>query len=296
MSIPKNHHYISAFVLRRFTGPDGFLAVRRLDDRPEYKASPEKIGSETNGYRVTEDFAEDPVVYERRMSALEAEASIAIQEIIDSNVATVPHSVREILVRLLVLHALRHRALRDMIRDDFIEENGEILECFGRDATREITNWVVAAQAMPAFADDIRAAGDGAARMSVYHDLFQHFDWHVIRYQRPSLIIGDKLVCASGLWQLGNDGVSYEASLEGRAGLARSWRVTVPLSPACGLILSRNGAVTHLGAKEFNKTTVLNAREFIAYPSNWPLQEPALAKFVDRIFRSRLKPSLETVK
>jgi hypothetical protein len=33
---------------------------------------PEKIGSGTNGYRVTEGFADDPVMYERHVSALEA--------------------------------------------------------------------------------------------------------------------------------------------------------------------------------------------------------------------------------
>jgi hypothetical protein len=125
--------------------------------------------------------------------------------------------------------------------------------------------------------------------------LLWQFDWRLLRYRPGSLIISDTTVCLSGTapgqspqyneaWARHGIGVGFETCA----------RITMPLTPELGLLLTRNGKRARLAAERFNRTTIYNSREFVAHAPDWPHGRPRLEQALrDDLERQRfLGPAL----
>jgi hypothetical protein len=114
----------------------------------------------------------------------------------------------------------------------------------------------------------------------------------------PALLISDTVVCLSGLAsgetteapdRLLNHGVGI--------GFGTCERVTVPLTPNLGLLITRSPEAPRIGAREFNSYTIFNSREFVACSPEWPPRRRALYEWaiedieLQRVLRPALVPT-----
>jgi len=78
MTIPKLHHYVPQFYLRRFVDRDGYLWVWDKKTDRVFRTRPKSIAAESNFYKLFEfaDAGADPMTMERHLSELEADVAI----------------------------------------------------------------------------------------------------------------------------------------------------------------------------------------------------------------------------
>jgi hypothetical protein len=86
MSVPKLHHYVPQFYLKRFTGKQGLFWVWDKKTQKIFHANPNGIAAETHFYRVPELIGteHDPLFLERELSHLEETAARITNVWIDS--------------------------------------------------------------------------------------------------------------------------------------------------------------------------------------------------------------------
>lgn len=124
MNVPKRHHYVPQFHLRRFVGADGKLWIWDKQDDRIFQAGPTGIAAETQFYRLTQYEADghDPMTMERQLSELEAEVAAItdqwlawIPDMAPLDVVPIPRVNRRIVALFLATQLLRTRDTREIL-------------------------------------------------------------------------------------------------------------------------------------------------------------------------------------
>lgn len=266
MAAPKKHHYVPQFLLRNFGNDKGRLHVKRTDHDREYLAHVRDLGHTNFGHTLYRpDREPDHVSIEAGMCEIEGAAAKVISEIRVNKSRRIPDGGREVLGFLIALQWVRSRFLLDLL-DASVHDPEKPVDELGKSiGVRQILYSLL----MPWAA---RAAGEvDPKEVSCYIvDWLEHgpWTWRVYRPAAPKLIVGDNLVC---MWDVADGETSqmpapwtyHGVSL----GFANCARITVPLAPDLGLVISRTGQSydRSISAAAFNQATIYNSREFVAY-------------------------------
>jgi hypothetical protein len=126
-------------------------------------------------------------------------------------------------------------------------------------------------------------------RWDAIESALHSFRWSLCRYRADSLVLGDQTVCLYGVRKGGQASINDAWA---RHGIGIGWgdvgRVTVALTPRLGLLLHRAETPSRLGAPDFNRSTVFNARRFVVHSAAWPHGRENLQRaFDEAITRQR---------
>ena len=288
MSRTKKHHFISEFLLRGFADARHSLRVLPIDGRNPYISATHDLGHRNNAHTLSPlPGVSDVLAVEKAMAKLESEVASIVRDIESREGSAVLNEERRLLQHFIVMHAFRHPTLGKGVQEDMDAELGDVridpewLAALTRNVFVESLGYPALA-----FSGDHVSAAEGH-RWDVYETEFKDFEWTVQRFSRPSLVIGDRLVCYSGQGPRATRVLSHAAADAGIEGLGTCRRITVPLSPHSGLLLSRRGYVKRLRAEHFNRTTVRNSRSFIAYAPAWETSEADLFSSVAADFANQ---------
>ncbi len=269
MSRSKKHHYIPQFILRNFSDSRGKLLVKRHGQDDWRQGTPNTVGYRNNAHSVSAWLHDDPSFYEARMSTMESESAPLIRALAAGEYSTVPEEMRDTLQRFILMNLMREPGLLERIVPEVLaEQDAQLMQL--PDANRLIHDLGIAALAWPIpGSEHDPAIRSYPGRDDAYADVFAEFKWNVVRFSDDTLVLGDRLVCTYGLSKPSTGEVSLRDSHFGAAGLAFSDRVTVPLSPRFGLLLSRAGRPETLTSVAFNRATVLNSQSFVIHHPTW---------------------------
>jgi Protein of unknown function (DUF4238) len=226
------------------------------------------------------------------MSDLEGEAATVIHELSTNRSASVEGEQREILGFFIAMQWSRHRFLLNLLRSKTLEDNPvDSSDPAYEYATRSLGLSHVLLHVLEPWA----ARNDPDAS---YKDQWRHipsilatWSWAVFRPRTDALIISDNLVCLSGLATGANTQVPPAWTQHGVGiGFENCRRVTVPLGRRLGLLIAREPKDTkNITSQSFNRWTVYNSREFMAYAPGWQNQQPMLyGKVIEDLHTQRI--------
>lgn len=265
------HHYLSAFLLRGFAEGKSFMVVP-LDGSPAHRGSPKTMGWLWDSHRA-DPLEIDPNAYEDAQNDfVEKKAAPLVRRLADGDDDVLAGPERETLEKLLILHHQRHPVMMAHIYSGTAPEFERYGHVPGMDAARR----AFLAQAVTFTADlDAKFIPEIheqiKARWAEYRKVLNEFTWNVVRYEEPSLLLGDMLVCPSRLLP----GRTHDERQYGwGVGLLAAERVTVALTPTTGLLLSRGDRVQRLIPEAFNRSTIGAATEYVLFPGSWPTRNP----------------------
>lgn len=297
MSSAKKHHFVPQMLLRRFADDKGKLTVHRLDRADAHTASVRDLGHRNQGHTLYFPGREpNQDVLEQQMSDLEGEASRAVDRLAAGRATTLDEDDREVLAWFMALQWTRHRstlgAVRAAARAASPDASGTSVDDY---ALR--SGGLIAGPAILLHAWQMRTDPDARPKESyngVVVNLLHRFEWRVVRYRRPVLVVSDNSVCMSGVADGETAGVPEAWTRHGAGvGTGTCRRITCPLTPRLGLLLENGRDPTHLKAEVFNRLTVHNSREFVAHHQEWPHAEPRLHQSLhdDLWLQRRLLPA-----
>jgi len=225
----------------------------------------------------------NPSVFEDLQAEVESLAATVISELRAATTDTLTSEQREIMQRFLVLHLSRHPRMMKNIRESADVHLGPLedsrhVAAMRQDLLAHAVSWVAY------FGGPNHDLASNAGRWERYRREFDQFSWNLVRFDKPSLIIGDTLVCTSAILPVSSGATTDRAY---NIGISVAERITVPLTPQLGLLLSRGGKLRTLSAIAFNRTTAGNALEFAAYATDWPDSSPDLYSSVDDDLQKR---------
>ena len=106
-------------------------------------------------------------------------------------------------------------------------------------------------------------------------------DWKLQRYAGRSLVVSDAVVALSGTVEESVPAVVQRWSMHGiEVGFGTCKRLTMPLAPNLGVLATRGVHPVRIDAQRFNRYTVYNSREWVAYAPDWPSEKPRLHRSV----------------
>lgn len=282
MSEPRKHHFVPQFILKNFGDERGRLVVHPMLAERHYPSTVRDVGHQNDGHTMyRRDGTIDRKSLEGAMSRIEGEASTAVCELVDG--AELDRDRQWILAWFLALQWHRSRYLLDAVAAEV-----------GRpDLTRqELQTSILRAVMLPFFSawhnrNDMtvryRDRWDG-----VVESTMGSFVWSLCRFRDDSLVLGDQTLC---LWGVRPGGTQTISEAWARHGIGIGWadvgRVTVPLAPRLGLLLTRHGAPTRSTAPAFNRATVYNARRFVAHTPTWGEGRAGLRKAFDEALETQ---------
>ncbi|XVQ15124.1 DUF4238 domain-containing protein [Spirillospora sp. CA-255316] len=286
MAHAKKHHFIPQFLLRRFSDKNEKLVVHRLEAKQSFISTVRNVGHRNLGHTIVRPGREpDHVSMEAAMSAVEGEAASAISELASETRKEVPIDLRSPIAWFLALQWYRNRFLFHVMHerlnpgDDQIDVETHKFVMLTHIRASVLTPWEMR--------NDQYARPKDSWNHLVSVLLRSGMHWSCYRPHGIPLIVSDTSVCFSGA----RDGFNAElpaAFLDHGvgAGFSDVRRVTVPLGSNLGLIISRDGHdAARIRAAEFNRYTIFNSREFVAYAPDWPARHSTL----DREFRANLQ-------
>ena len=268
VSAPVKHHFVPQFLLREFGDEDQGLTVHRLLGST-YNSSVRDVGHRNHGHTlVRRDGSTDQSGYEAIMSEIEAAAAASLGALVDGE--PLDEERRSALRWFLALQWRRHRYLFNAIHSE-IETPSDLSKA-------EIQSGLLRVSLMPLFSA-WRLRNDTSAyykdRWDYVESTLSSYKWRLVRYRSDVLVIGDTTLCSWGTRPPNEPG--YNAALA-RHGLGvplhAAARLTVPLTPRLGLLMTHDEKTQRLDAKTFNRATVYNSREFVAHARGWTPTNP----------------------
>lgn len=292
----KKHHFVPQFLLRNFTDAAGQLEVWRLDESPPYRSTATDLAHRNHGHTlILPNRPPNPNLFEDWMGEIESAASDVVRRLTERPRDKLGAEDKDVLAWFLSLQWSRHRHLLGSVRREMESNNDGVSYDGGEKAA---TSAVLMANMFPLFsAWRIRQDLDSRPKdrwNSVVSDLHQ-LQWSVLRYKAPSLVVSDNIVCISGVAAGETHQAPRPAWLAHGVGIA-FWncaRVTVPLTPNMGLLLTRESPRYKMKCTDFNQYTVFNSREFVAYSTGWPATRPVVHRrfLSDLTKQRRLRPA-----
>ncbi|MFH6680939.1 DUF4238 domain-containing protein [Clavibacter michiganensis] len=280
----RNHHYLSAFLLRHFEEDHQFTVVP-LNGSPAHIGTSSSVGWLKDSHRA-DPLETDPNAYEDAQSKhVENRAAPLVQRLIAGDCSLLEGPEREVLEKLLILHHQRHPAMMEQVSRAVAPEFQRFEGIPGMEGVRR----ALLAQAVTFTADldakfipEIRREVE--ARWAQYRGVFDAFTWNLVTFPEPSLVLGDMLVCPS---RLARTRRADERQYGNGVGLQTAERVTVALSPTTGLLLSRGDRVRRLVPEAFNRSTIGSATSYVIFPRSWPSRNPVVFKSAADLLQRR---------
>jgi hypothetical protein len=264
VSVPKKHHFVPKFLLRNFADTRGQLIVHRMDQHKSYPTNVVNIGHQNFGHSLFwPDREPDHVSLEARMNAIEDAAATVITRLRQSTARTLTDEEREVLGFLIALQWSRSRFLLMVMRRHVL----------GRDTPIDNTNRSlgllnIVTNALYPWEARANNVFDPKERACPIADRLYGWKWRAYRPTADKLVIADNVVSMWGV-AAGETGVMPEAWARHGVGLGfgNCARITVPLAPNLGLVITRPGQDRrrNVTAAAFNQATVYNSREFVAH-------------------------------
>jgi Protein of unknown function (DUF4238) len=263
MSVPKKHHYVPQFLLRNFADERGQLVVHRTDQQREYGASVRDLGHRNFGHSLFWPNREpDHVSLESMMADIEGAAAAVVVDLRAARERTVSARQREVLSFLIALQWTRSRFLLMVVRRAVLGRDTPMDE-----SNRSLGLLNIVASVLEPWAARQRGAFDPKERFCSIESLLAGWDWRVYRPTGQKLVVADSVVCMWGV-AVGAGSLMPEAWTRHGVGVGfgNCARITVPLAPDLGLVLTPRGQIPHrIGPAEFNRATIYNSREFVAH-------------------------------
>lgn len=271
MSIPKKHHYVPQFLLRNFADTNGQVQVHRADVERRYRASVRDLGHRNFGHSLFWPNREpDHASLETRMTSIEGAAASVVTELRSNRTRSTTVDQRETLGFLIALQWARSRFLLMVVRRDIL---GRDTPAEGPNRSLGLLNIITSV--LEPWAARQRGEFDPKERFCAIADQLDSWSWHVYRPTGPKLIISDNIVSMWGVAE-GKAALAPEAWTRHGVGVGfgNCARITVPLAPDLGLVLTPPGqAHRGISAAAFNRATIYNSREFVAHhPASLPDQ------------------------
>lgn len=282
MPEPRKHHFVPQFLLRGFGDEAGRLVVHRVHGNGSYTATVRDIGHQNDGHALRRrDGTLDRTSLEQSMGQVESAAAAVMSQLVDG--AELDADRQSTMAWFLALQWHRSRYLLDAVAASLDHEGF---------TAQEIQTSILQVALVPFFSAWQYRNDETADPKSRWDSIVADtgsFDWSLCRFRRDSLVLGDQTLC---LWGVRPGGVAMVNKAWARHGIGVGWgdvaRVTVPLAPKLGLLLTRPGAPTRLAAPAFNRATVYNARRFVVHAPTWGEGRPALvAEFDDALQTQR---------
>lgn len=282
----RKHHYMSQWVLRNFT-TDGHFTVIPINGTPAHPGTPKSLGWVRDSHRA-DPLSSNPDLFEDAQSVLEGDTAVIATRIINGTTTTFDPATQLVLERFLVLHLMRHPLMMAYVHE------GTATEFIGYESLPNLgpVRRALLAQAVSypaALSGDETNVGSSAIdpeRWEKYRATFAAYTWNIVRYERPSLVLSDVLVCTSQLHpRRQHDERLYGM---GAVGIGEAERITVALSPTVGLLLSRGDRVRRLRAEAFNRSTIGCATEWVVHPGDWGATSPGLHAHAHELIEQRI--------
>lgn len=269
-------------LLKRFGDERGRLVVHPLTGDGHYPSTVRDVGHQNDGHTLyLRDGTVDRTSLERAMSQIEGEAAVAVNELL--NGAELDRDRQWALAWFFALQWYRSRYLLDSVAAGV-----------GRGPlNREEMQTSILQAVMFPFLSAWHERNDPNVRYKDRWDpivaaTMGSFTWSLCRFRANSLVLGDQTLC---LWGVRPGGEATVNAAWARHGIGVGWgdvaRVTVPIAPQLGLILSRPGASTRLGAPAVNRATVYNSRRFVAHAPNWAEGSGRLRRSLDEALETQ---------
>jgi hypothetical protein len=213
------------------------------------------------------------------MGDLENEAAKTIDRLRRDTSSDVDLRAREVLGFFIALQWSRHRFLLDLVRKTVLSGTPMSEDDPAYDlATKSAGLFQILAGVLYPWALRDDPGADYKERWSSIDSTLSSWFWRLFRPKQDTLIISDNVVCLTGLSPGEKPVVPPAWTLHGvGVGFGSCRRVTVPLSPRLGLVVAREVKDTiNIRSSDFNKWTVFNSREFVAYNPEWRASQPRL--------------------
>lgn len=282
MSEPRKHHFVPQFLLRGFGDERGRLVVHPVHAEKHYPSTVRDVGHQNDGHTMyRRDGTIDRKSLEQAKSRIEGEAATAISELVEG--AELDRDRQWILAWFLALQWHRSRYLLDSVAAEVAR---------GGLTPEEVQTSILRVVMVPFFSA-WHNRNDMTVRYKYRWDVVVEatmgsFAWSLCRYRDNSLVLGDQTLC---MWGVRTGGRATINEAWARHGIGIGWddvgRVTVPLTPRLGLLLTRPGAPTRLTAPVFNRATVYNARRFALHTPTWGEGRAGLVKAFDEALETQ---------
>jgi Protein of unknown function (DUF4238) len=285
MSVPKKHHFVPQFLLRNFADDRGQLAVYRTDQQREYGANVRDLGHRNFGHSLFWPNREpDHVSLESQMADIEGAAAAAIVELRAARTRTVSTHQREVLSFLIALQWTRSRFLLTALRRGVLGRETPMDE-----SNRSLGLLNIAISVLEPWAARQRSAFDPKERYCSIESLLAGWDWRVYRPRGQQLVIADNVV---SMWGVAAGATSSMPEAWTRHGVGVGFgncaRITVPLAPDLGLVLTPRGQSSRaIRPAEFNRATIYSSREFVAHHPSWLPSQSLRQTFDEDVWTQR---------
>lgn len=263
--MPKKHHYVPQFLLRNFADDRGQLVVHRTDRPQHFFASARDVGHRNFGHSLFWPHREpDHTSLEIGMAEIESAAAGVVTQLRSSRVHSVTPAQREVLGFLIALQWSRSRFLLEVVRREVLGRDTPV-----DDFTRSIGLLNIVTNVLDPWFARQRDAFDPKERFCSIEGMLAGWHWRVYRPAGPKLVVADNVVSMWGV-AIGEVASMPEAWTRHGIGVALHTcaRITVPLAPELGLVLTPRGQLSRrITPVEFNRATIYNSREFVAHHS-----------------------------
>jgi hypothetical protein len=200
------------------------------------------------------------------MADIEGAAATAVGDLRTVRTSTVSADQREVLSFLIALQWTRSRFVLKVVRRDVLGRDTPMDE-----SNRSLGLLNIMASVLDPWAARQRGAHDPKERFCSIESLLAGWDWRVYRPRGQPLVVADNVV---SMWGVAVGAVSSMPVAWTRHGMGVGFgncaRITVPLAPDLGLVLTPRGQTPRrIGTAEFNRATIYNSREFVAHHPAW---------------------------
>jgi len=265
MSAPKKHHYVPQFLLQHFATSRGQLQIHRTDRQASYTANVRDVGHTNQGHSLYwPDREPDHDTLEKGMNEIEGAVAEVIRALRSSTTRTITEEQREVLGFLIALQWARSRFLLATLRRSTVGPDFPV-----DDTNRSLGLLPIFFRVLDPWWARARDEFDPKERFCYVVDWLQHgpWTWQLYRPVGAKLIIGDNMVCMSGVAHGETCDLPIAWTRHGVGlGFGNCARITMPLAPTLGLIIARDQpGGRSISAADFNRATVYNSREFIAH-------------------------------
>jgi hypothetical protein len=191
---------------------------------------------------------------------------------------------REVLSFLIALQWTRSRFVLMVVRRDLLGRDTPMDE-----SNRSLGLLNIVASVLDPWAARQRGAYDPKERFCSIESLLAGWDWRVYRPRGQPLVVADNVV---SMWGVAVGAVSSMPVAWTRHGMGVGFgncaRITVPLAPDLGLVLTPRGQTPRrIGTAEFNRATIYNSREFVAHHPNWQPGQSLQRAFDEDVSKQR---------
>ena len=268
------------FLLERFADRQRRLTVYRLKAADSHVASVRDVGHRNLGHTIYMPGRNpDHETLEKGMSEIEGATAGVVRDLLASRKGEISTEHKEVLSWFIALQWQRHRMLLDLVRAKVLQDHPvKSADPEFEYATKSLGLHSILMNVIWPWRNRNDPMSRPKERWNQIVSRLEPMFWKTFRPHSPSLIVGDTTACLSGIanGHVFDLPVAYANHGIG-LGFENFQRLTAPLSPTLGLIISRSeDDARKITSRAMNRFTIGNSREFVAHAPEWPSVAPVL--------------------